>query len=134
MESQLFQFIQQHQLFSQNDRILLAVSGGVDSVVLTHLFAASQIKFGIAHCNFKLRGHASDEDENFVQRLAADLDVPFFHIDFDTTAKAKDIGVSIQMAARDLRYEWLEQIRSREGFQYIATAHHLNDSVGNDAL
>ncbi len=122
-------FITENQLFKEDARILLAVSAGVDSVVLCHVFYQAKLNFGIAHCNFKLRGIAADEDEVFVAKLAQGLAVPFFSTSFDTQTYARKHKLSIQMAARELRYGWLEAIRHEFGFQYIATAHHLNDSI-----
>ena len=115
--------------FNNTDRILLAISSGVDSVVLAHLLSQNGITFGLAHCNFQLRGQESDQDEDFVKGLAQKLSVPFFSIRFDTNNIATKRKESIQVVARDLRYEWLENIRTAEDFQYIATAHHLNDSI-----
>jgi len=123
------QYIRQEQLFQPQQRILLAVSGGVDSVVLCHLFHRAKLNFGIAHCNFQLRGKASEEDATFVEKLANELEAAFFKTTFATEKIASERKISIQMAARDLRYEWLEHIRSQEQFDYIATAHHLNDSI-----
>lgn len=110
-------------------KFLLAVSGGIDSVVMAHLFHQAPYSFGIAHCNFKLRGEASEEDERFVHQLAQDLEAPFFCKSFDTETLAKANQQSIQMEARDLRYSWLEAVRTEAGFNWIATAHHLNDST-----
>src|SRR5690606_25853512 len=111
------------------DRILLAVSGGKDSVLMAHLFARLAYPIGLAHCNFNLRGVESDADEVLVNRLARQLDVPFYTTAFDTEAYAEAHGVSIQMAARDLRYEWLETIRTSQGYDYIAIAQHQNDHL-----
>lgn len=122
-------FITENQLFRKDAKILLAVSAGVDSVVLCHLFNQTKLNFGIAHCNFKLRNRAADEDEAFVAKLAQKLAIPFFSTAFDTQAYARKEKISIQMAARALRYEWLENIRQQFDFQYIVTAHHLNDSI-----
>ncbi|MFN0033509.1 MAG: tRNA lysidine(34) synthetase TilS [Saprospiraceae bacterium] len=108
---------------------LLAGSGGLDSVVMAHLFREANLPFGIAHCNFQLRGAESEGDELFVQKLARDLGAPFFSKRFDTRAYAERNGLSTQMAARELRYEWFGEIASENGFGQIATAHHLNDSV-----
>lgn len=122
-------FVTDNKLFQQSDRILLAVSGGVDSVVLCHLFNQAKFNFGIAHCNFKLREDASEEDARFVEKLAQQFKVPFYLESFETIAIAKERKDSIQLTARNLRYQWLEQIRSEQSFRYIATAHHLNDSI-----
>lgn len=116
-------------MFDKDEKVLLAVSGGVDSVVLCHLFFRSKFNFGIAHCNFQLRGEDSSQDEIFVKKLAEQLRVPFFSTSFDTLKFAETQKISIQMAARDLRYEWLENIRQQNDCQWIATAHHVNDSI-----
>lgn len=129
MQLQITEYIWENKLISSNQKTLLAVSGGIDSVVLCHLFKQTNLPFGIAHCNFKLRENASDDDEFFVKKLANELGVPFFSTAFETTQIAKKRQQSIQVAARDLRYEWLEKIRKKHGFATIATAHHLNDSV-----
>jgi tRNA(Ile)-lysidine synthase len=110
-------------------RFLLAVSGGLDSVVLAHLFRQNALEFGIAHCNFSLRGGDSGADEAFVGQLAGELGSPFFFRRFDTRAYARAVGASIQMAARELRYQWLEEVRCAEGYDWIATAHHLDDTL-----
>jgi tRNA(Ile)-lysidine synthase len=122
-------FIDAHKLFLKTDRILLAVSGGLDSVVMADLFYKAGFKFGIAHCNFGLRGKESDEDEAFTRKLAEKKRVPFFVRRFDTSAYAALNKISVQMAARELRYEWFEQIRVSEKFSFIATAHHLDDQL-----
>lgn len=122
-------YIQKENLFSHDQKILLATSGGVDSVVMAHLFKQAGLPFAIAHCNFQLRGDESVRDEAFVTTLAATLDVPFFNIRFDTTAYATEKRVSIQVAARELRYEWLETTRKASGCAYTATAHHMQDNV-----
>ena len=104
-------FIELNKLFGHNDKVLLAVSGGKDSVLMAHLFNEAHFTFGIAHCNFKLRGKDSDEDESFTQKLAEQFRVPFFTTSFDTNAYAKQHKISVQMAARELRYNWFETIR-----------------------
>jgi tRNA(Ile)-lysidine synthase len=107
---------------------ILAVSGGIDSVVMAHLFKAVGYPFSIAHCNFQLRGSASDEDEVFVKELAEKLDVAIDIRRFDTVAFADRKGISIQMAARELRYEWFNLL-AEEKRGRIALAHHANDVV-----
>lgn len=129
MLNSLQKFILEKQLFQKNEKVLIAVSGGVDSVVLCHLFYQANFDFGIAHCNFQLRKTDSAEDAIFVKSLADSLQVPFFEIAFDTNDYVEKNKVSIQVAARDLRYDWLEKIRVKNGFHYIATAHHLDDSL-----
>jgi tRNA(Ile)-lysidine synthase len=113
----------------KQQHFLLAVSGGKDSVVMAHLFAQTGLSFGIGHCNFQLRGKAADEDAAFVEDLARQLNCPFHQTAFDTLAVAEQLSVSVQMAARELRYEWLENIREASGYDYVATAHHLTDAV-----
>ena len=122
-------YVQAQQLLAPGSRALLAVSGGLDSVAMAQLFKQAGLPFGIAHCNFKLRADDADEDERFVARLAVNLAAPFYSAVFNTEQIAREEGISIQMAARQLRYEWLESIRSENGYSHIATAHHLNDSI-----
>ena len=112
-----------------NYRFLLAISGGKDSIVLGDLFFCAGIPFGIAHMNFQLRGEASDGDERFVKAFAQRCEVACFTAAVDTKTYAAEHQLSTQMAARKMRYTWLEKIRQKEGFDYIVTAHHLNDSV-----
>lgn len=114
---------------TSSDNILVAVSGGMDSVLLCYFLKETGQPFGIAHCNFKLRGEASDGDEAFVKKLAKDFEVPFFVNHFDTYKIAIEQKKSIQVAARELRYSWLENIRTTHHFDFLATAHHLNDAV-----
>jgi len=120
-------FISRNQLFSGTDNVLLAVSGGIDSMVMANLFLKTDNTIGISHCNFQLRGTESDNDEKFVREFAEKSNTPFYTKSFDTEKYAEEKKVSIQMAARDLRYEWLEKNRITEGFDYIALAHNKND-------
>jgi tRNA(Ile)-lysidine synthase len=129
MISEFKSFIKKEKLFSTNDRILLAVSGGIDSVAMTELFHQASYPFGIAHCNFQLRGKESDEDEVFVKQLAEKYNVPFYARHFATSEFALINDISVQMAARELRYQWFELIREQAGYTYVATAHHLDDQV-----
>ncbi len=122
-------FIKTNSLFLKTDRILLAVSGGIDSVVMSRLFYRAGYTFGIAHCNFGLRGKESDSEEKFTRDLASGYKVPFFTKRFKTAEYAVLNGISVQMAARELRYLWFEEIRSSEKFDCIATAHHLDDQA-----
>jgi tRNA(Ile)-lysidine synthase len=112
-----------------DSKILLAISGGVDSVVLAHLCKAAHLNFSLAHCNFQLRGEESDGDENFVLALADALEVQVFIEDFETEAYAREKKISVQMAARDLRYNWFRELRETVQFDYIFTAHHANDNL-----
>jgi tRNA(Ile)-lysidine synthase len=118
-----------HGLLGNNGKWLLAVSGGVDSMTLAHLCYHSGWKIGIAHCNFSLRGNDSDGDEQFVKQWAQERAIPFFSIRFDTKHYAAAHGVSTQMAARTLRYEWFEEVRAAQHFSGIVTAHHADDNA-----
>src|SRR4026208_1536263 len=100
------QHVKQQNLFSPKDRLLLAVSGGVDSVVLCELCKQAGYNFALAHCNFQLRGEDSDRDEKFVNELAIKYNSPFYSTSFDTKKEAKQRKISIQEAARELRYNW----------------------------
>jgi tRNA(Ile)-lysidine synthase len=150
----LLQQFQQHitfnQLFSPNDTLLLAVSGGIDSVVLCELCKQAGYKFIIAHCNFKLRGAESERDAAFVQQLAQSYNVPVYIKEFDTAAYAESNKLSIQEAARELRYNWFAELLSSEKVPessedagtaghspltthhsptVLLTAHHLDDNI-----
>lgn len=129
MLNQFIQNIKQNQLFESRQKILLAISGGIDSMVLLHLFEKSGFNYGIAHCNFKLRGNESDEDEEFVKKQVLIHGVPAFFETFETKEHADINGVSIEMAARELRYEFFEKVRIENGFDFIATAHHQDDLI-----
>ena len=102
-------YITDNELFSHEDKLLLTVSGGVDSLVMLSLTAAAGYRFGVAHCNFSLRGKESDEDEALVEREATRLGVEFFNRRFDTTAEMERTGESMEMSARRLRYEWFRE-------------------------
>ena len=122
-----------NELFSlvtnKNSTFLLAISGGVDSMVLAYLFRINNINFSIAHCNFKLRGDESDGDELFIKKYAENNEVNFFCKKFETALFAKKNKISIQMAARKLRYKWFKDLSSQEKFDYIVTAHHYDDII-----
>ncbi|MCX2837737.1 tRNA lysidine(34) synthetase TilS [Salinimicrobium sp. MT39] len=110
-------------------KILLAVSGGVDSVVLAHLCRQAGLDIALAHCNFNLRGEESEGDESFVLELADALETEIFIEGFETEAYAAGKKISIQMAARELRYNWFRELRETLQFDYIFTAHHANDNL-----
>ncbi len=129
MLNRFFEFIQEKKLFEPNQKVLLAVSGGIDSMVLLHLFGKSGFEYGIVHCNFNLRGEESDGDEKFVRKQVLIHGVPAFFQSFDTEEYAQLNGISIEMAARELRYEYFEKIRKEYNYDYIATAHHLDDLI-----
>lgn len=122
-------FAATHNMRVKERRTLIAVSGGVDSIVLCDLFYRSGYRFGIAHCNFQLRGAAADEDEEFCRAIAQKYKVPFFSIKFETAEFAEKEKLSIQEAARKLRYEWFMAIQQKEKYYYLATAHHANDNA-----
>lgn len=121
--------LSEHHLNLSRKRTLLAISGGKDSVVMVELFHHLGFDFGIAHCNFQLRGEESDGDEALVKELAHKHRVPFYSKRFDTSDYAASKNISIQVAARELRYDWFEEIRAEHKYDYIATAHHLNDNI-----
>jgi tRNA(Ile)-lysidine synthase len=122
-------FCKQQHLFHPKERFLLAVSGGIDSVVMAYIFKEAGLCFGIAHCNFSLRGKESEADELFVKKLSASLGVECYTTRFDTNKYAETHKLSIQEAARELRYDWFEKTRRKHKFKYICTAHHGDDSI-----
>ncbi|MDZ7646062.1 MAG: tRNA lysidine(34) synthetase TilS [Cytophagales bacterium] len=113
----------------KKDRILVAASGGQDSMVMLHLFFDSELSFGVAHVNFQLRGKESDEDEQFVKTWCMHHQIPFFTTRFETNNYATKKKISIQMSARVFATTWFDELIQNEGFQYVATAHHVNDSL-----
>lgn len=129
MYDRFIKFVKEKQLFEQNQKVLLAVSGGIDSMVLLHLFEKSAFEYGIIHCNFQLRDSESDGDEQFVRSQVLNHGVPAFFERFETKEFAQLNGISIEMAARELRYDYFEKIRVEHNFDFIATAHHLDDLI-----
>ncbi len=122
-------FVSDNNLFSKDDRILIALSGGVDSVVLSHLMCRANYKISLAHCNFHLRDEESNRDEAFVRSWAKENNIPLFVKEFDTYQYMKENKLSLEMAARDLRYNWFNSLLESEGFTCLCTAHHLDDSI-----
>ena len=122
-------YIDENNLATHDDRILLTVSGGVDSMVMLSLFTRSGYRVGVAHCNFQLRGAESDEDEELVAREAARCGVPCYNRRFDTAGEMERTGESMEMAARRLRYAWFDELSRQEGYTVVAIAHHADDSI-----
>lgn len=121
--------IQNNFPFLKGKRLLLACSGGMDSVVLTHLSVKSGLDISLAHCNFNLRGEESDEDELFVRKLADELNIDVEVKSFNTQEQVKSGKGSVQMVARALRYHWFNELLNDKGFAYVMTAHHTDDSL-----
>lgn len=119
----------QHFPFLKQKKVLLAVSGGLDSMVLVYLFQQLHYEIGVAHCNFQLRGLESFEDQNFIQNYAKANSIPIFITQFDTQAFAQDYKLSIQVAARELRYNWFYELLETQNFDYVLTAHHADDNL-----
>ncbi len=120
-------FIREGSLFGRGDRLLLGVSGGVDSMVMLHLMANNGYDIVAAHCNFLLRGAESDEDQDFVARECKKIDIPVYTCSFNTKEYAMEKGISLQMAARELRYNWFYSLLAELGCSLIAIAHNKND-------
>lgn len=124
--------IKKSNLFSSKDKLLIAVSGGIDSVVLCELCKQAEFDFTIAHCNFQLRGAESKRDEQFVRELAKKYNVEVEVKKFDTEKYAADNKLSTQEAARNLRYEWFEKLitqSTNKQFNHLLTAHHADDNA-----
>lgn len=115
--------------FLQDKKLIVATSGGMDSMVLVHLFQKFNLNFALAHCNFQLRGAESDGDENFVKDYAKHNNITFFVTKFDTKNYSEENKLSTQVAARNLRYNWFNELLVSEKFDFVATAHHLDDQV-----
>ncbi len=122
-------YIADNALATPDDRILLTVSGGVDSMVMLSLFTRCGYRVGVAHCNFQLRGAESDEDEILVRDEAARCSAPCYNRRFDTAAEMERTGESMEMAARRLRYAWFDELSREKGYTVVAIAHHADDSI-----
>ena len=122
-------YIEEKQLFTLHDKVLVALSGGADSVALLRVLLVLGYHCEAAHCNFHLRGEESDRDERFVNELCKGLGVTLHVTHFDTVTYASRHHVSVEMAAREMRYDWFEQLRKERGMAVIAVAHHRDDSV-----
>ncbi len=122
-------YIAKHRLCFPEDRILVAVSGGVDSVVMLNLLHRAGYALAVAHCNFQLRGKDADADALFVQNLAKTYQIPFFVKTCDARTYAIKEKISIEMAARRLRYDWFEELQQLHGFQKLAVGHNKDDDA-----
>ena len=129
MFDQFQAYINRCNLIAEGEKVILALSGGIDSMVLADLLLKTKVEFVAAHCNFHLRGEESDGDEKFVRDYAERNDIRCFVKHFDTEQYAAEQGISIEMAARDLRYAWFEQLRQQLGYDKIAVAHHADDQA-----
>ena len=129
MLDQFTAYINRCRLIAEGDKVILALSGGIDSMVLADLLLKSKVEFVAAHCNFHLRGEESDGDEKFVRDYAERNGIQCFVKHFETEKYAANHGISIEMAARDLRYAWFEQLRQQLGYDKIAVAHHADDQA-----
>ena len=123
------EFIHKENLIPNNTKVIVGLSGGMDSMVLLDILILLGYRCTAAHCNFHLRGEESDRDENFVKKWCKSIDIPFTSINFDTKQYAVDRKISIEMAARELRYNWFETLRRHHQADFIAVAHHKDDSV-----
>ena len=108
---------------------VLAISGGVDSMVLANLFLINNLNFSIAHCNFQLRGKESDDDELFINKWCSEKDIKLYNKKFTTEDYCKNNKLTIQMGARELRYEWFSELIDKEKYDFIVTAHHIDDQL-----
>ncbi|MEO9801899.1 MAG: tRNA lysidine(34) synthetase TilS [Reichenbachiella sp.] len=129
LQRQFERFIKREHLFGPSDKLLLAVSGGVDSIVLVHLMHSLNYKASVVHCNFQLRGEDSDHDAALVEAIAKKHNLPFYHKKFNTSDYAESQHLSTQLAARELRYQWFDELVSAHSFDYLITAHHGNDQI-----
>jgi len=129
MQKRFINHIKQHFPGVITSKLLLAVSGGLDSVVLAYLCKQAGLEFSIAHCNFKLRGSESDGDEAFVRTLGETLKVQVHVKQFNTKEETVRTSMSVQMAARALRYDWFEELLREYGYDFVLTAHHLDDDL-----
>lgn len=129
MHRKVQNYIEKHQLITPDSKVIIGVSGGADSVALLHLIHSLSYQCVVAHCNFHLRMEESDRDELFVRNMASEFKIPYYSVDFDTTEYARTHKVSIEMAARDLRYNWFEKLRVQLNAQAVLVAHHADDNI-----
>lgn len=129
IEQKISQFITQHTLLREGQRVLIALSGGADSVCLLRVLQSLGYECHAAHCNFHLRGEESNRDEQFVEQLCKELSVPLYLTHFDTVSYAQQNGVSIEMAARDLRYAYFKEVLADKDIDTLAVGHHQDDQI-----
>ncbi|WP_298996718.1 tRNA lysidine(34) synthetase TilS [uncultured Tenacibaculum sp.] len=129
MLQELAKHIDEHFPFFKSKKLLIAISGGVDSVVLTHLLHQLNFDISLAHCNFQLRGKESDKDEEFVKNLGKKLGINTYVTRFDTNEYADSNKLSTQLAARELRYNWFDKLSKEYSFEHLLTAHHADDNL-----
>jgi tRNA(Ile)-lysidine synthase len=129
MINKIQKFITNKNLFSKDDKLLLAISGGADSVCLFFILKDLGYNIELAHCNFNLRDRESDKDESFVKQLAQKYSAKYYVKSFDTQKYANNKNISIQMAARELRYEWFDELLVANNLDFIIVAHHKNDNI-----
>ncbi len=129
MLDQFKAYINRYNLIAEGEKVILALSGGIDSMVLAYLLLKTKVQFVAAHCNFHLRGEESDGDEKFVRDFCEKNGIQCFVKHFETEKFAKEQGLSIEMAARELRYSWFEELRQQLGYDRIAVAHHADDQA-----
>jgi tRNA(Ile)-lysidine synthase len=129
MLSEFNTFVKHHSMFENKQSLLLALSGGKDSICLFYLLLQTGYSFSVAHCNFQLRGKDSDEDEKFVIELAKKHDIPCYVQKFNTEETMKTLHLSLQESARKLRYDWFKELMNLHGFDKLLTAHHLSDNT-----
>lgn len=123
------QYIEKEKLLTRQDKVLVALSGGADSVALLRILLSLGYSCEAAHCNFHLRGEESDRDEQFVRQLCLEQKIYLHVIGFDTLTYARKKKISIEMSARELRYQWFSELKQEQGFSAIAIAHHQDDSI-----
>ncbi len=129
MLDRFLQYTEKENLFRFEDKILLTLSGGIDSMVMLDLFLRARLNIAAAHVNFQLRGEDSEQDEAFVREICREQSIEIYSTRFNTTEYVKEQGISVQMAARRLRYQWFEDIRKEHRYDYIATAHNRDDHI-----
>ena len=129
MKNKIQNFIAEKSLFEREDKLILGISGGADSVCLMHILLSLGYSFELAHCNFNLREKESDADEDFVKELAENYSLKIHIKHFNTLAYAFENKISTQMAARELRYAWFDKLLIKSDAKYTVIAHHANDDV-----